>query len=162
MRVALDLLEQKDVANVSIRQVAEGVGVNHRALYRHFENRDDLLLKVAEAGFDELADAISGANSAKDLIAAYVRFATARPALYDLMMSRGNDSFQPGEPLHQALRRVIVKVRQALGAAGKGEDAAIQRLWMLLHGGLSLRRNGVIKPMSEVAFIKVMMKFAEF
>lgn len=158
---AAELLSEGGLAAVTLRKVAERVGVNHRALYRHFASLDALLGRLAETGFHDLAMAVSKAGSRAKFIEAYIGFAIERPGLYDVMMSRPSAAFSPGEPLHDALEHLLAVVRSAMGVTERVEDRQILRIWMTLHGGVALRRNGIVRPLPDDAFIALMCNLAD-
>ena len=49
------LLEESNIASLSLRAVAKKVGVSHTAPYRHFKDKESLLAGVATLGFEQLA-----------------------------------------------------------------------------------------------------------
>jgi len=52
---ARELLEENNIASLSLRAVAKKVGVSHTAPYRHFKDKESLLAGIAKLGYDELA-----------------------------------------------------------------------------------------------------------
>ena len=52
---ACDLLEENNIASLSLRAVAKKVGVSHTAPYRHFKDKESLLAGVAAVGYKQLA-----------------------------------------------------------------------------------------------------------
>jgi len=48
--VGAQLLNDKGVAGISLREIARKVGVGHNAPYRHFRNKQQLLQAIAEEG----------------------------------------------------------------------------------------------------------------
>ena len=72
---------------LSLREVAEAVGVAHRSLYNHFAHREALLDAVATDAYLRLAAKVSKAKTAEDYTAAYVGFALKNriPVLYGSM-----------------------------------------------------------------------------
>jgi AcrR family transcriptional regulator len=52
---ARSLLDEEGIEAVTMRRVAEAVGITPMAIYRHFPDRDGLLNAVADRGFEELA-----------------------------------------------------------------------------------------------------------
>src|SRR3954470_8014055 len=64
---ALELVDEHGPEGVSLREVARRVGVNHRAAYRHFEDKRALTAAIAEQGYVSLAVAleVSWAKSEK-------------------------------------------------------------------------------------------------
>jgi len=51
---ALELAEEQDVSNLTLREVARRAGVTHSAPYHHFPTKESLLAAVAEEGFRAL------------------------------------------------------------------------------------------------------------
>ena len=85
---ALRLVEAVPAAQFSLRALAERLGVAHRALYNHFEAREDLLAATAARGFDHLADALADCSDPPAFLTTYAGFALAHPGLYAVMMAR--------------------------------------------------------------------------
>lgn len=145
VRIGLAMLDRAPADALSLRGVASEAGVTHKALYRHFADKDALLAALAAAGFDALSEALDDARGREAVIAAYVRFALSRAHLYALMMERGG---LEGGALAEAKARVVAAVRAALTGT---PDEAIIGLWMLMHGGVTLRRAGLIEDRGEAA-----------
>jgi AcrR family transcriptional regulator len=87
------LLEREGSAALSLRAVAREAGVSAAAPYHHFKDRAALLYAVAHDGNVALNEAVKAAFEGSEqgqrrIVAvglAYVGFAMANPALYDLM-----------------------------------------------------------------------------
>jgi AcrR family transcriptional regulator len=94
IEAALALVTEEQDWAFSLREVARRAGVSHTAPYNHFVEKQDLLIAVAEAGFERLRDhmraAVTGVSAAdKALLAsgkAYIELAIKNPALYRLML----------------------------------------------------------------------------
>src|SRR5436309_6887315 len=89
-------LRERGVQDLSLRELAREVGVSHGAPRRHFPDRQALLDAVAESGFARLGTELraavdrAGDDFPKRLqatAAAYIHFATADPALLELMFT---------------------------------------------------------------------------
>lgn len=115
LHTALTFIEANGVQNLTWRGLAEQVGVNHRALYRHFTDREDVILKIANLGFEQLtAECVAAIIdldpplSFRALMAAYVDFAFARPKLYELMFSIPlKEEFEVASELSLSLKHLI-------------------------------------------------------
>ncbi|HWL89701.1 MAG TPA: TetR/AcrR family transcriptional regulator [Polyangiaceae bacterium] len=86
------LLEKEGAEAVSMRRVAEAVGVTAMAIYRHYPDRAALLNAVADEGFEELATILANkrfSGGFEERLAkmadVYLDHALNHPALYDLM-----------------------------------------------------------------------------
>ncbi|HVX18278.1 MAG TPA: TetR/AcrR family transcriptional regulator [Acidimicrobiales bacterium] len=87
------LMETGSEDAVSIRGVAERVGVTPPSIYRHFDDKTALLVEVCRLEFDRLGEAIDSADPETDPVAevfrqgrAYVHFALEHPEHYRLML----------------------------------------------------------------------------
>src|SRR6266446_6825705 len=58
---ALELIAQKGPAGFTFAEAARSAGVSPAAPYRHFRDRDDLLIDIARRGFDQFAQALARA-----------------------------------------------------------------------------------------------------
>ncbi len=90
---ARQLLTERGLDAVTIREVARMAGVSHGAPRRHFPSRAQLLAALAARGFAELGDrvrrAATGVAPGPALLAAasaYVDQAAREPAMFDLMV----------------------------------------------------------------------------
>src|SRR3954453_16897424 len=90
---ALERLEAEGVEALSLRELARDVGVNHRAVYRHFPDKLALSARVAEEGWRRLArqmeEQVAGEKPGADTLVAaglgFFRFARSHPNLFHLM-----------------------------------------------------------------------------
>ncbi len=106
---ALEVITETGPKGLTIREVARRAGVSHTAPYRHFEDKDEMILAVVERGFGLMQETIDNSKAAadKDPISqfaasgtAYIEFALKHPAYYrvmysgDLLSSTGQQSLQ--------------------------------------------------------------------
>jgi AcrR family transcriptional regulator len=90
--VARRLLEEEGAETLTMRRLADRVGIRAPSLYKHFPDKAALEAAVIATGFEDAAAAFEAAvESASDplpaLAAAYRRFALDHPHLYRLMNS---------------------------------------------------------------------------
>src|SRR6266849_8695803 len=107
LRAAYDLLAKSGHASLSLRQVAKAVGVAHRSLYNHFEDRDALLDAIAAEAFARLVAILKMSRNSEEYTEAYVRFALENLSTYELMMSRPRGTAKYNPPLQSAVHEVI-------------------------------------------------------
>jgi AcrR family transcriptional regulator len=88
------LLEERGVDALTMREVADAVGVRAPSLYKRVRSRSDLFRLVLEDVADELTSVLDAAAMTGDpvadlgaMAAAYRRFAHANPVTYTLMMA---------------------------------------------------------------------------
>jgi AcrR family transcriptional regulator len=160
---ALRLIAAEPAANFSLRQLAERLGVAHRALYNHFADREALLARIAAAGFQRLADALAPAPDPAGFLGAYVHFALAEPGLYDVMTQRSHAEINAHPALRAAVDRVIAVALKVLATLGADEDTRrreVMRVWMLAHGGIGLQRAGMLRLRSGDEFVAEILRIA--
>src|ERR1700692_4235606 len=93
LEAAEAILEREGPGGLSLRAVAREAGVSPAAPYHHFKDKDELLLAVGRNGFARLKAALAeAALSTEDRAArlpaiglAYIEFAQAHPATYEVM-----------------------------------------------------------------------------
>jgi AcrR family transcriptional regulator len=86
------LLDREGAEAVTMRRVADAVGITAMAIYRHYPDRDALLNALADQGFAELAGALGSKRLPAglepqlfQLTDVYVSYTLANPRLYELM-----------------------------------------------------------------------------
>jgi AcrR family transcriptional regulator len=154
---AEQIVRERGVQELSLRELAREVGVSHGAPRRHFPDRQALLDALAEDGFARLGAELRGAmDGAGDefqprlqaTATAYVRFATRDAALLALMFASKHG--EPSQALHEAAEGAfavlleLIQQGQAEGAIQRGEPervglvmfATIQGIAALLTSGL--------------------------
>ncbi|HMA51347.1 MAG TPA: TetR/AcrR family transcriptional regulator [Magnetospirillaceae bacterium] len=89
---ARSLLDEGGTSAVSMRKVAEQVGITAMAIYRHYPDHAALLIALSDQGFTEMAAVLQATPLAGDisdrLVAAceaYLDYALVNPRLFELM-----------------------------------------------------------------------------
>ncbi len=152
LAAALHAVEAGGHATLSLRELAQGLGVSHAAPYRHFPNREALLAAVASQGFAQLAEAWlaawRGAGAAgpagrlRLAARAYIGFATEHAALFRLMFQG-----PPPPGAEAAFAGMQATVAAALpGAAEAAVKTRTLTMWSALHGFAWLALEGSIRP----------------
>lgn len=139
VEAASDLLDAGGQAAVTLRAVAEAVGVSHNAPYRHFRDRNALLAAVAERDFVFLRRAfeadVDGSGAARPLLraaaGALIAYGRHHPARYRLLFSDPELASTGGAMEAAAL------------AAFRAFDDLVQRCGFD-HGTPSVRLTGLI------------------
>ena len=156
LAAARDLLaETGSETAVSIRAVADRVGVTPPSIYLHFPDKEKLLEAVCAEVFTELDDAMEQAarsvdgpfQALRERGLAYVRFALANPEQYRLaLMRRPEFDFGPSNiealAAQGAFAHLLDSVRecQRIGVyvADENEVEIALSLWAAAHGVAAL------------------------
>jgi AcrR family transcriptional regulator len=154
LRAAMDLLtETGEEDAVSLRSVAQRVGVSVPSIYLHFADKQALLDAVCEEVFTALdaqmqAAAREGINPFDGLRRqgiAYVEFAVANPEHYRIVLMRKHDQQGTGDHADlvmasSAFEHFVASVQECVDAGVFEGDAATLalRLWAAAHGVAAL------------------------
>lgn len=159
LRAGLAYVTENGYASLSVRTLAQKVGVSPGAPYHHFPDRRSLLLAIALEGFKDLigeAEAIAasgdrGIKQLADLGTGFIEFTDARPRLAELMYESEltspvidpqiNDFQRIGQ---QTIRAAI---RSELPNAGPMDvESRAVAFWSTIYGFAALRRKHNIQP----------------
>ena len=131
---ALVRLEADGVESLSLRELARDVGVNHRAVYRHFPDKLSLLARVGEEGWRRLVrrmkEQIGNKQGEDALIAsgvAFFAFAREHPRLFQLMAGPRVNTEGQFPALEAAIGEALQVFMQAFLDAGTGPKVARAR-----------------------------------
>ena len=151
-------------ATLSLRDLAARVGVSVNATYRHFENKEALLMELAAVGFDALrahmlgaVAQLGGADAIERLRAtgeAYVHFAQHDPALFQLMFGREGRFAEYERFRHaaEAAFAVVVGCVAAVQQVAMDDPTATKAAiaaWSLVHGFAILSLGGYLEALPE-------------
>ena len=135
---ARDLLEADGADGLSMRSVADRVGVRAPSLYKRVRSRDDLLRLVAEATVDELGERLDAAaegaggdavSRLTDLARALRAFAHERPAAYRLIFSPPSGVVLAPETLARATAPLFALTAELAGPDDSLEAARTVTAW---------------------------------
>lgn len=149
---ARDVLAEGGMAALSMRGVAERVGVSATALYHYFEGKQDLVDRVVRSAFARFAEYLEAAmhRHAKGSIQgiqalgeAYMDFALENLAYFRVIFSiqipdpRSLDDL-PGGGGYPLLRQAVVDAIEAGTLRRADPDLISTYLWSVVHGLVTL------------------------
>lgn len=150
-------MEKSGAAGVTMRRVADEVGVTPMALYHHFKNRATLLDAVVASEFSNLERVIaekqlSGSSKRRltAILELYVSYASEHPCVFDYLFAEERENarryphdFRAG--LSPTMNRLAEIVRSGMDA-GEIKRGDVWEVAMCLsahvHGYVMLRRAG--------------------
>jgi len=147
---AAKLADSEGLEAVSLKRLAETLGVRPPSLYAHVGGIDDVLLRVGRLGLSELATAMSravegrsGFDALQGLAAAYRGFAQQHPGVY---AAAQRSQALADDPDAQVAGEDVVRVALAVlrGYELNGDDAihGVRLVRVALHGFVSLEASG--------------------
>jgi len=147
---ALRILEAEGEQALSMRRVADEIGVRAPSLYKHISGRDELIAALQAIGLRAAGQALSTARRKRTVATrlpafavAYRNMALARPALYRLTAGRPLLRDQLPDGLEQEVAEIVVDV------VGGDPDLA-RALWAFAHGMADLELAGRFPPGADL------------
>lgn len=145
---AQEVIAEKGVENLSLRDVARKLGVSHQAPYKHYPSRDHLLAEVMRRcfqGFAEHLDARGQFDNPQEDLAAlgrqYLSYARDHALEYRLMFeTQWPESAENPELIRDAvhtydiLRKVLRRLHGDAAAAQSRVDLDALYIWSTVHG----------------------------
>lgn len=155
------LLSAEGPRALSVRRVADEVGVSTQAVYSLFGGKAGLVRALHRTGFARLAAELDAVDTAdpvgrvRDLGLAYHRTARANPHLYDVMFDCPVPEFVPTDEDAAASLATLEVLRDAVAAAieagalvGEVDDVTMV-MWATVHGVSSLDLAGALGSSEE-------------
>jgi AcrR family transcriptional regulator len=161
---------------MSLRDIAQSLGVSTAAPYRHFPDRRALLNEVAALGFADLGEAYARAQASapdpqtalRETARAYLTLAFGRPGLFRLMFASDLvDAADAPSSLLQPAAAAWEGLYRAVAAADPDADlASVKRRaitgWSTLHGFITLVQGGRLKgfmtePLTEAELVQAVL-----
>lgn len=165
---AMAMVEEDGIEALSLRRLAERIGVSPPALYHHFRDKQALLCAVGGEAIDRFAGAMQrGLAEVEGLearferfVQVYVRFALEHPECYELLFGRalwraeGAEGAAFRRRARAAFRRYaeVVGGLQAQGwlSADLNPLRLAQVLWGTLHGVCCMYNDGLAFSKGDV------------
>lgn len=174
---ALAIVVASGPDSLSVREVQRRAGVSPAAAYRHFKDRDALMLALAQEAAGRLAEHLAPvmlaspddptdlASARQRLLAgcrAYVEFAEQNPGLYRAIFVSGEQIDELTRPAERAQNAhgdggytlLVEAVGAVVAATGRGEADLWDPLviWSACHGLAMLRLHAALHTLPADAF----------
>ena len=165
---ALELLERDGAGEVSMRRIAEAVGVTPMAIYHHFHNKEALLNFVTDREFAKFASSMDRQGTVRSntslqtrlvrVMESYIDYAYKRPRIFDYIFAEprpGARTFPKDfrERRSPSLNAVADAVAEEIKAGNMRKDDVWEvalELWAHTHGYIALMRAGrILLPEAE-------------
>ncbi|WP_202983576.1 TetR/AcrR family transcriptional regulator [Ferrimonas lipolytica] len=163
------MVAEEGIDGLSLRKLAERVGVSRTAPYHHFKDKQTLLCAIAAEGFRLRTkqaqvlfadETISPQQRFRSFFRDYIAFATKSPQMYELMFG---GTIWHSEHQNDELRQVAYPCfQQQLGMTKQWQQQGLlpadqdplrlaQVTWGTMHGIARLVNDGVYADSSHVA-----------
>jgi AcrR family transcriptional regulator len=147
-----------------VRRVAEESGTTTQAIYTLFGGKAGLIEGLYLEGWERLYGALEAVEESSDLLDyiarlgdAYRACAYANPHFYELMFGKPIAGFEPPERTRREARSGFRLLRETVqrainaGCLAGDADEICHLLWVVAHGFVDLRLNGLVQAHDEVA-----------
>jgi len=145
---AARLADRDGLERLTLKAVADELGIRSPSLYAHVEGLEGLRRLLAIEGARRLADALmSAGQSGDEALAAFASatraFSNAHPGLYDA----AQEAVRPGtdDEVYEALQEPVAVIAAVLRRRGHREEEIIPLIRSLrssVHGFIQLERHG--------------------
>ena len=155
--VAEELFAAHGPSGVTMRQLADALGVSAMTPYRYFEDKDAILAAVRARAFNRFADAMEKAQARLRKKGghrpdpAYLDFALANRAAYRMMFDTDQPTFAKYPELVAAMERARATMTagwKELAAEGRfsgDAELAGRLMWSAMHGAVMLELAGFLR-----------------
>ncbi|WP_328891400.1 TetR/AcrR family transcriptional regulator [Streptomyces sp. NBC_00316] len=146
---ARTLLEAEGPEALTMRRLADSIGITAPSLYKHFPDKSSVLTALAGEVLRETAETLEAAESVDPgsfpaLATAYRAYALAHPHLYLLTTARPVDATALPPGLQE-------RAAAPLSRAVDGDQERARAAWAFAHGMVVLELNGRFPPGADLA-----------
>jgi AcrR family transcriptional regulator len=141
---ARELLEREGPAGLSMRRVADRLGIRAPSLYKHVRDKGELEAALISEAFAEAAERFEATSSLAELGAAYRAFALEHPHLYRLM-------FQGRLPRERLVPGAEERAAAPVIAAAGGDPDRARAVFAFAHGMVIMELDGRFPPGADLA-----------
>jgi AcrR family transcriptional regulator len=166
------LYAEDGLVGFSMRKIADKVGVSAAALYRHYEDKEALLMAICEEGFRIFGNYLFQALHASTPLdrlhetgEGYLQFALGNPHYYRVIFMTPVESFGwkklpegNQDNFSSSFQFLIDRVRECIDAKvlREGDPTALSfTIWAHVHGLVSLRLAGHVPMFDEQQFSEI-------
>ena len=173
LTAAKQLIVDYGIEYLSLRKLAQRVGVSRTAAYHHFDDKNDLLCAIAAEGFQQYLGntqknyrdhKLTDQQKVQQYIHQYVQFAAQNPEVYELMFGRciwkqAKCTAELKEIAYTSFQFQLemIKYWQSKGLIQDDDSLRVsQVLWGAMHGIAKLYIDGIYTNVSQVEEISLM------
>ena len=149
---AAALAEQKGMENLTVRELADALGVKPASLYNHLQGLPELNVRLAERALDRLMETLEQVmdgrpvtDTLRAMAAAYRSFAQEQPQLYRAIMLLPRFSDPGLVARKKAFMDLFVRMLEPLGLPARERVHLSRLIRSTLHGYVSMETAGFFR-----------------
>ena len=154
---------------VTVRRLSDEISYSQPVLYAHFGSREGIVSAGAIEGFSELGLAlekarkrVKGGSAVESVAAAYLQFAAASPALYEVMFSLNLSVPFDNAETPAELRFAFAQLTELFQGHGPKREIVSELFWASLHGIADLTRTKRFPPGRQKKRVKKLVELFTF
>lgn len=156
VQTASDIADKNGLNKVSLKVVAENIGIRTPSLYNHIESLDDLLLEIAHKGMREMNNQMTkaaignfGDTAIKCISIAYFNFIITHPGVYETIQwatwHGNNETLEIFDEYKSLLEKLILSCNLKI----KKTDEVLNLIMSVLHGYSTLQLGKALMSQEE-------------
>jgi AcrR family transcriptional regulator len=158
VQAAREVIAERGVEGLSMRDVARRLDISHQAPYRHFPSRDHLLAEIMRRCFEDFTNFLDQSTKAhaqdelRGMGEAYMAYAARMPLEYRLMFGTPwpEPAAHPELVKHavhafDVLRKNLLKTYGNKKGATKKSELEALFIWSALHGLATIEHSNVMQ-----------------
>lgn len=154
IEVGIKIISEEGFDHLSLRNISKQCGVSHNAIYRHFDNKEQMIdccrQYVTTALTEYLNQSIDGLDPAQTdtlhtLGYAYIRFYKEHPAYFSFLYRNSSirivftmDEIPENYPPYEVFRKVCLAIAEEKGESKETGLKQLLQYWSFMHGAISL------------------------
>ena len=149
--VCARMIARDGVAKLSLRKIADQVGIKAPSIYEHFDSKESLLSEVRRAAAADLrlsllahAKGITPHDRLLGMATGYLAFASQQPALFALFfmaLPSARPSVSTPVESDSPYAVLLALVKDVVGDASDDVETVCFGIWALVHGAAVLRQT---------------------
>ena len=133
---ALSLVEERGLAYLSMRNLADRLHLKAPSLYKHIDNKNEIVAYIQSVGITRFAISLKKAgNTKKSKVLAYRKWAIENRFLYEITFRYPLQRALLPKGLEEEVTKYVIEI------AGEDHEHA-RAVWALLHGLVDLELVG--------------------
>lgn len=146
LAAAWTLADRDGLAAITLREVAEAVGMRAPSLYKHFASKNAIYDAMYGQSVEQLYARLSARRQSRNprttlrnRVHAFVSFCVENPLRYQIMLERPVPGFEPAPETYQKALVALSGTRTDLEATGIRGDRALDLMRAITTGIVSLQ-----------------------
>ena len=188
IEAAMKLILEMGFSNMSMRKLADGVGMSATNIYYYYSSKDEIYLNIQIKGFQALQKQLEKINTPENdpvqtlrkMIQGYLEFGFSNPDYYQIMLNSDTpryleykDKNKKMEPIafkakQMAINAIAVplKVMEQISSVNADVPAndnyfRAYQLWITLHGIVILNNRNILLELDEIIPEKLIDRICE-